>query len=243
MVLDFSNLVQKNGQRSPLYARVLDVDNARETIRNNEILGIIQPHASKKMSAVMAAFSAANPIAGYTVKGVQTIYGLSLRREIVFPAGTDIQVQVVRASMLKQRDSWSGWPQIPVSADLRQLVTSAPLRTHTPGKTLSDVTNLMFIGSQKELMTAFGEARWFEADRLNAGSAVKAVQATLRQSGYAGAPVSSLLINDRPPDLVFQKSLNTFAKRHHVRIWKLEKKYDGREVWVGAATHDIATPR
>ncbi len=241
LVLDFSNIIHKDGQRSPLYARVLDVDNARETVRNNEILGIIQPHASKKASLVMTALSAANPIAGYTVKGVQTVYGLSLRREVVFPAGTDIQVQVVRASMLKQKDSWSGWPRLPVDAQLQQLVASAPMRTHTPNKTLSDVTNLMFIGSQKELVTAFQEARWFEADDLNAGSALKAVQATMRQSGYAGAPVSALLINDRPPDLVFQKSLNTFAKRHHVRIWKLAKKYNGREVWVGAATHDIAT--
>ncbi len=39
LVLDFSNIVHKDGQVSPLYARVLDVDNARETIRNNEILG------------------------------------------------------------------------------------------------------------------------------------------------------------------------------------------------------------
>jgi hypothetical protein len=241
LVLDFSNIVHKDGQRSPLYARVLDVDNARETVRNNEILGIIQPHASRKISAVMAALSAANPIAGYTVKGVQTVYGLSLRREVLFPAGTDIQLQVVRASMLKQKDSWPGWPRMPVDAQLQQLVASAPMRTHTPNKTLSDVTNLMFLGSQKELIAAFQEARWFEADNLNAGSALKAVQATMRQSGYAGAPVSALLINDRPPDLIFQKSLNTFAKRHHVRIWKLAKEYNGREVWVGAATHDIAT--
>ena len=241
LVLDFSNILHKDGKRTPLYARVLDVDNARETVRNNEVLGIIQPHASKKMSVVMAAFSAANPIAGYTVKGVSTIYGLSLRREILFPAGTDIQVQVVRASMLKQKDSWQGWPQLPLTAELQQLVASAPMRTHTPDKTLSDVTNLMFIGSQKELITAFGEARWFEADNLNAGSALKAVQATLRQSGYAGAPVSALLVNDRPPDLIFQKSLNTFAKRHHVRIWKLAKKYNGRDVWVVWGTHDIAT--
>ena len=241
MVLDFSNIVHKDGQRTPLYARVLDVDNARETVRNNEILGIIQPHASKKVSMVMAAFSAANPIAGYTVKGVSTIYGLSLRREILFPAGTDIQVQVVRASMLKEKDSWKGWPQLSLTPELQQLVAAAPMRTHTPNKTLSDMTNLMFIGSQKEIMAAFGEARWFEADSLNAGSALKAVQATMRQSGYAGAPVSSLLMNERPPDLVFQKSLNTFAKRHHVRIWKLAKQYNGRDVWVGAATHDIAT--
>ncbi len=241
MVLDFSNIIHKNGQRTPLYARVLYVDNARETVRNNEILGIVQPHASTKVSLVMAALGAANPIAGYTIKGVQTVYGLSLRREVLFPIGTDIQVQVVRASMLKQKDPWTGWPQIPLDTQLKQLVTATPQRTHTPNSTPSDVTNLMFIGSQKELITAFLEARWFEADSLNAGSAMKVVQATMRQSGYAGAPVSALLINNRPPDLVFQKSLNTFAKRHHIRIWKLGKQYQGRDLWVGAATHDIAT--
>src|SRR5689334_11875554 len=171
LALDFSNVVHKNGARSPLYARVLDVDNERETVRNNEILGIIQPHASKKASLVFAALGAANPIAGYTIKGVQTVYGLSLRREVLFPAGTDIQVQVVRASMLKQKDPWTGWPQLPVDAQLQHLVLTAPQRTHTSNKTLSDVTNLMFIGSQKELIAAFQEARWFEADSLNAASA------------------------------------------------------------------------
>jgi hypothetical protein len=85
LVLDFSNIVHKNQQRSPLYARVLNVDNARETVRNNEILGIIQPHASSKVGLAMAAIGAANPIAGYSIKGVQTVYGLSIRREIFFP--------------------------------------------------------------------------------------------------------------------------------------------------------------
>src|SRR5439155_20572538 len=54
-------------------------------------------------------------------------------------------------------------------------------------------------------------------------------------------PVSALLLRGRLPDLVFQKSLNTFAKRHHIRIWKLANTYNGREVWIGAATHDVAT--
>ena len=48
LVLDFSNILHKDGTKSPLYARVIDVDNARETVRNNEILGIVQPHAGKK---------------------------------------------------------------------------------------------------------------------------------------------------------------------------------------------------
>jgi hypothetical protein len=89
-------------------------------------------------------------------------------------------------------------------------------------------------------MSAFNEAGWFEAVPSGFGSNMKVVQATLRQTGYSNAPVSTLMINGRPPDLVFQKSLDTFAKRHHIRIWKLASTYEGREVWVGAATHDIA---
>jgi LssY-like putative type I secretion system component LssY len=29
--------------------------------------------------------------------------------------------------------------------------------------------------------------------------------------------------------------------RHHLRIWKLTQTYNGQEVWVAAATHDIDT--
>jgi hypothetical protein len=241
LVLDFSNIVHRNGQNSPLYARVINVDNARETVQNNEILGIIQPHAKSKVSLVMSAVGVINPIAGYTIKGVQTVYGLSIRREILFPAGTDVQVQVVRASTLKQREPWAGWRQLPMDATLQRLVEAAPLRTSTPGNVPSDLTNLMFVGSEQDLIAAFGEAGWMAADSVNARTALKVVQATIRQTGYSDAPVSTLLLDGRPPDLVFQKSLNTFAKRHHIRIWKMAERYQGREVWVGAATHDIAT--
>jgi LssY C-terminus len=48
-------------------------------------------------------------------------------------------------------------------------------------------------------------------------------------------------LEGRPPDMVFQKSLGTFAERHHLRVWKLETNYNGQGVWIGAATHDIAT--
>jgi hypothetical protein len=240
LVLDFSNIIHADGTRSPLYARVIDVDNARETVRNNEILGIIQPHASTKGSIALAGLSMVNPIAGYTIKGVSAVYGLSIRREILFPAGTDLQIQVVRPSMLKARDTWSGWPVLPVDAPLKALVTAAPIRVYTKDNKPSDVTNLMFIGSRQQLLAAFQESGWFEADALSMGSAAKSVQATIRGAGYTNAPVSLLTINGKAPDLVFQKSLDTFAKRHHIRIWKEPGTYQGRDVWIGAATHDIA---
>jgi hypothetical protein len=166
---------------------------------------------------------------------------LSIRREILFPAGTDVQIQIVRPSMLKQKEPWPGWPKLDVDARLQQLVKTAPPRTHTPNKTPSDPTNLMFLGGRQQLIAAFNEAGWFAADDLGVKSALKTAQAVLRQSGYSSAPVSELQIAGLPPDLVFQKSLDTFAKRHHVRVWKLSQTYNGQDVWVGAATHDIAT--
>jgi ankyrin repeat protein len=239
LVLDFSNIIHADGTRSPLYARVIDVDNARETVRNNEIIGIVQPHASTKTGFVLAGLGMINPIAGYTIKGVSAVYGLSLRREILFPAGTDLQVQVVRPSMLKTKDTWSGWPVLPVDAKLQALVKAAPVRVYTKDNKPSDLTNLMFIGSQQQIEAAFQEAGWFETDSLSMGSALKTVGATIRSSGYSQAPVSLLTVNGKPPDLVFQKALDTFAKRHHIRIWKEPGTWNGREVWIGAATHDI----
>jgi ankyrin repeat protein len=240
LVLDFSNIIHADGTRSPLYARVIDVDNARETVRNNEIIGIVQPHASTKASLALAGLGMVNPIAGYTIKGISAVYGLSIRREILFPAGTDLQIQVVRPSMLKSKDTWSGWPVVPVDGKLKTIVAAAPIRVHTKDNKLSDLTNLMFIGSQQQLLAAFQESGWFEADGLNMSSAMKSVQATLRGTGYTQAPVSLLMIDGKAPDFVFQKSLDTFAKRHHIRVWKLPETYQGRDVWIGAATHDIA---
>jgi len=240
IVLDFSNLPYKDGSKSPLYLRVLDVDNARETVRNNEIIGIVQPHVSSKVGLAVSAVGSINPIAGAAIKGTQAIYGLSIRREIYLPEGTDILVQVVRPSMIKEKSSWPGWPEMKVTPELQKIVHNAPLRTMTSNQTPSDLTNLIFIGSEKQLLAAFDEAGWYQADTLGVGSGLKSVQATIRKTGYNSAPVSLLTLNGAPPDFVFQKGLDTFAKRHHVRVWKLPETYHGEPVWIGAATHDIA---
>lgn len=240
LVLDFASIQHADGSTSDLYTRVLNVDNARETVRNNEIFGIVQPHAHTKVSLALSAVGAVNPIAGYAVRGVQTVYGLSIRREILFPAGTDLQVQIVRPSSLEQTSSWAGWPVLQESADLRRIIDAAPGRITTPSGAPSDLTNLLFLGTRQQLLAAFREAGWYEADARSLTNNLNAVQATLRNTDYASAPVSTLLLEGRPPDLVFQKSLDTFAQRHHVRIWRLAQRLNGREVWIGAATHDIA---
>src|SRR5207302_1549854 len=49
---------------------------------------------------------------------------------------------------------------------------------------------------------------------------------------------SKMLYQQAEPDVVFQKSLNTITKRHHIRIWQVGE-FDGNEIWLAAASHDF----
>jgi hypothetical protein len=104
----------------------------------------------------------------------------------------------------------------------------------------SDVTNLMFLGTRQDIEEAFEKAGWSSAEQLNQKSKLETFRAIVEQRGYKDAPVSTLLLEGAPPDLVFQKQNNTFAARHHLRIWRRPGLFHGQEIWVCSATHDIA---
>jgi hypothetical protein len=71
-------------------------------------------------------------------------------------------------------------------------------------------------------------------------SKFETARAIIESRGYREAPMSVLMLDERPPDLAFQKQNNTFAMRHHIRIWLRPQTFDGKPVWVAAATHDIS---
>jgi hypothetical protein len=49
--------------------------------------------------------------------------------------------------------------------------------------------------------------------------------------------MGKLTLNGSPADAAYQKSLNTFSRRHHLRVWK---DPDHPDVWFSAATEDTA---
>lgn len=49
------------------------------------------------------------------------------------------------------------------------------------------------------------------------------------------APMGNLKLNGAIADAEYQKGLNTFSKRHHVRLWKQGQQ----DVWFSAATEDV----
>jgi hypothetical protein len=112
------------------------------------------------------------------------------------------------------------------------------LRTATPRGAPSDLINLLLIGSQEALVHAFRQAGWLEAENLDLKTEAETFLAVADHHSFHEGPVSSLLVDGQKPSLVFEKATNTFAKRHHVRIWRQPRVFNGLPVWIGAGTHD-----
>jgi hypothetical protein len=102
---------------------------------------------------------------------------------------------------------------------------------------VGDIVNLAFLGSRQQLEHAFLASGWAEADPPTGKTKQRTYYAFNAMRAYANAPVSALFYKGMLPELVFEKSLNTITKRHHIRVW-YAGVVDGQELWLGAATHD-----
>jgi hypothetical protein len=158
----------------------------------------------------------------------------------VYGPGAELTLQLLKPVSVQGPGTEPELQPVRDEEELNAMVRAQPFQTiaQKPPKP-SDMTNLMFIGTQEQLERAFHEAGWATAHELNAQSAIETVRAISELRGYKEAPMSILLLEGKPPDLVFQKQLNTFAMRHHLRVWKRPATFHDAPVWVSSATHDI----
>ena len=242
--LEFGELTRPGEKPLKLEARVSAVDNARETVDDKgKISGIVQ---SETLSARMdKGIGALEQRASALASLLDAVKGAVVKQadaEIDFGPGVEMTLDltsILKLDPVKEPLKYAP-AAIPNSDDLAQLVNAEPFQTmaEKPSRP-SDKTNLMFIGSRDELMAAFEAAGWATAEKLNAKTGLETFQAIAEGRGYQQAPVSTLLLEGKKPDVVFQKQNNTFAQRHHMRIWMRPDLFAGKPVWVAAATHDI----
>ena len=257
--LDFNEYELADGRRFPLGARLTSIDNARESVtRGGQIKGILA--ASNPQSLITGLWMRpTGDIVGRSLAGLTGASGrlwteysmgpagavalfavrLAIFRlpepEIQLPAGTEMTASLL--SIPDDAPTFVSPTPAEVPEDIAEWVRNQPFLVRKPdGQAASDIVNVVFMGSREQLLSAFTAAGWSQPDHLNTRSVVRAYRAYASQAGYASAPVSKLLYLQDEPDLIFQKSLNTIAKRHHVRIWDAE--LNGQTVWLGAATQD-----
>jgi hypothetical protein len=228
------------GRETPIQSRVVETDNARESVDDEGMIVGLRPRNARpgKLAAILLVASRAHWISMAAVATVKLYLKKADRPAIHYDPGVEMTVELSRPMDLR----WSAMtrPAEPSGgAELARLVEDLPLRTAEPRGGPSDYTNLLFLGSRDQLAAAFHDAGWTPASRLCLKSRAKAFVALSIRHPYREGPVSTLLLQGRRPDLVFQKQNNTFAKRHHIRIWKQNEPWGGKEVWIAAATHDV----
>ena len=102
-----------------------------------------------------------------------------------------------------------------------------------------DPIDIATVGSEEDLVSALLAAGWKPADALSIKSSVRIAVDTVFDKPDPDAPVSNLYLFGRKEDLAFEKPIgNSPKERHHVRFWKSTEMKDGRQLWLGSATHD-----
>lgn len=239
--IEFTELRDSAGGKTQIAAIVTAVDNARETVNDNgKIVGIL---ASETWSARLDnAISNLGPRLGKLAEYLDAVKKAVIKptdAEILCDPGVEMSLKLSKPLAWKSAVAAATVPEIAPARDLAVLVNAQPFRTiaeNPPNP--SDITNIMYLGSKERLEAAFAAAGWFTATALSAQSKMETIAAVAEERGYKEAPMSILLLDGQKPDLVFQKQYNTFAKRHHLRIFHRPARFQDHDVWVCSATHD-----
>jgi hypothetical protein len=225
-------------------AHVATVENARETVLpDGTIQGVLASELPISMiEKATAKLGQSGSATGVDVqKESAKLLGKS-DTTIDYPVGTDVDLVLDQPLQLSQvfNSAISDRLSPDALATIQGLLSNAPQRVQGKDGKPGDPINLVIVGSQAEIQRAFQQAGWVEPERAAQQSIWRSTRAIIGEVAYGTAPVSDLYLFGRREDLAFAKMLNTVAKRHHLRLWRSDvRTAQGREVWLGASTHDF----
>lgn len=243
MALDFRDL-EMGGQRIRVHTLLTAVENARESVNDKgEIQGILASETlSARMDTGISKLTEKYSGLGGFLNAAKGAVFKEPTGDIAYDAGVEMDLKLTAALTLTAPPPPGPDAALRPVADpgaLLGLVNRQPFQTRAQKPPQpSDITTLMFIGTEEQVQATFAAAGWSQASKLGEKSKFETMRAIAEDRGYSEAPVSILYLEGRPPEMVFEKANNTFSKRHHLRIWLRPDQYQGQPVWVCAATHD-----
>lgn len=243
LAIGFHELCLPSGARIPLRMDLVKVDNAREEIDSSGDVNGISPAVS--VSSALAAYAWRlvwlDPPVGAAVWAVKFALAPAPDPEVRLPVGTEILVRAVdsvehpaftesdplRALEVEESDEWRRW------------LESTPLRIVRKSGEPGDRINLVFAGEAAAIRRAFEASGWSVSEKRTAVSLAKTYFHIVQRKGYTTGPMSPMSFEGHDPAFTFQKTLNTYARRHHLRIWRAGSTTFGSPLWAVAATEDI----
>jgi hypothetical protein len=240
----FTRVNPELGSSIQIDARVAEVENARERVKNGVIHGIRSTDTSQgRINSRLKYLPTWNPYSDTALLAFKLGFPVFPEPEIYYGPGTDLRL--VLASPLASPPMAEDVAEIPGFVDedipaLSHLVAVLPERSTTTANADADLVNLVFLGSQEQVEAAFRTAGWNSSDAVSRRSFMHNFYAFLDKSNYPQAPMRTLLVEGEPSDLNWQKSLNSYEKRDHIRMWQWKENWRDQPVWISASTHDMS---
>jgi LssY C-terminus len=242
ILLEFNSLKLPGQSAIPLACHLSEIDNAREKVlADGTIQGVLASELPVTLlNSAIAKIEKKTGGAQQTQQSGGTSFG-SADTSINYVAGTEFSVVLDKQLEVSGQFEPEFAGQIPAALkeSVMQLLAQAPRHVKNKKGNEGGPANLVLIGVRQEIATAFEKADWTAAQDQDANSLWKTFEAVIKGKGYDAAPMSTLYMYGRPEDMAFEKMLNTFTHRHHLRIWKAPAAApDGRQIWLVVADHD-----
>jgi hypothetical protein len=240
IVYSFDELELPNGTRVPVKAQLVEVETAKEHVDDLGTVRGIHPIVSLSSSWTYGAVPLlfVDPPIGASLLGAKVLVAPSPNPEIVFPAGTEVILRLTAPANLPPNAGFSvpskSFSQGDLS-DMAHLLKTSEQRAYI-GSRVSDIVNVLVLGSPDQMERAFHAAGWSLAHRKSPMSLFRMYYGLTKRIGYPRAPMNALTLNGVPSAFVHQKTLDTVERRHHVRLWQYPQK---ENVWLGASAEDI----
>jgi hypothetical protein len=240
--VEFNRAIFELGATVAISARVEEVENAREQVKNGVILGVMSSDTFQgRINSRLIHLPAWNPYSDLGLIIYKATFPIFPEPEIYYPAGTDIRLKTT-AQVESMPVAVNTLPKSArTAADPAQLdawVEQLPLRSTTTKSVDADLLNLVFLGSRQQVQAAFREAGWHNSDPVSTRSFMRNFYAVLNNSGYEQEPMMTFLLNGKPEDMNWQKSLNSYGRRDHLRMWQWTPQGATDSVWVSSCTRD-----
>jgi len=241
--IQFDRILPDGAPPIAIRARVLEVDNAREKVRNGVIRGIRSTNAPQDhLTSRVAYLLPWDPDLYWILPTYRAIFPVLPEPELYFPSGTDLLLKLEMPLPVVNADR-----PVPKNLEfdqsdreaLNQKVLSLPERTSTLQGRPADVVNLAFLGSREQIEGAFQAAGWKRSDALSTRTVLREIRSFLLLRNYPSGPMSTQLLEGHDSDLRWQKGLDSLSRRDHLRIWSEPESWQSRPVWLGASTRDI----
>jgi hypothetical protein len=237
----FDTVQWQGGTAVPVEAHVVQVETGKERVNGQGVIGGIYPIANLSSSAsfYVLPLLCVDPEFGVPLLGIKFLIARSPDPEIYFPAGTEVILEFTASADIPA----PGAPAeniAPLSttemADVHRVLAKLPQQRTDRGRNHpSDLVDILLLGSREAINRAFQAAGWAGAQRRSMRSIYGMYHCMVQRMGYSMAPMQKLTLNGVTADADYQKSLNTFSKRHHVRLWRQGQE----DVWLSAATEDV----